>query len=603
MKSRRKTARLAQFPLAGGRWAALLLIFALALTACAPAVTEAPPAEEPAAPPEEVAPEPVAECGPKCGGILTLTGYDPDTHDTIAPAYWEAGIVKSFTHIKLTRWDFSDPLGNPLDREPTPDLAESWDISDDGLTITFHLRQGVRWPNVPPVNGREVVASDVVFSYNRYIDPSNVNIDQLGPVESVEATDDYTVVFTFSAQPLTFLTNTAQSFNVIEAPEVLEEFGSLDSSDSVIGAGPWMLVEYEPGVKQVFERNPDYYRGSNGITGEFLPYIDGVEVLFVEDDPAKLALYRDGAISVGPAYYYWGYWTGDPEQVAALEDRPDLTADFREFAEATTAVHRLQPKVDRFPFDNQKIRQAVSMVLDRSAEFWVSQYGGFIESRELSSAHPWFLPLSELGEGAQFYPLDADGNPTKDFEGANQLMAQAREELGLAPDERIQTEIWVNTLETVFEDWAAVAKADLAEIGIDLEIKVMEWAEYQTKIWEEADYEGMAFEWTTEEFGDPSEYFIAHYVPGKFANIGGVDDAEITELAQAAVQEMDPDARAEMVRELQRILAVKQYEWQVPNWATFNLYPEYLQNVGPQKASEAGSSFLEAWLTEDAPSR
>lgn len=583
--------------------AVLLLVLAFVLAACggtaAPAEEPAAPTEEPAAPTEE----PVEECGPKCGGTLTLTGYDPEGHDTTGVGAWEAGIVKSFTHIKLTRWDFSDPEGNPLDREPTPDLAESWETSDDGLTITFHLREGVKWVNIPPVNGREVIASDVVFSYNRYKDPANVNVELVGPLETVEALDDYTVVFTFTTPPLTFLTNTAQSYQPIEAPEVLEEFGGFDSWDSVIGAGPWIAVEYEPGVKQRFERNPDYYRGANGITEENLPYIDNVEVLFIEEDPAKLAMYRDGKISVGPAYYYWGYWSGDPEIVAALEDRPDLTADFREFAEATTAVHKLVAKVDAPPFNNQKVRQAVSMILDRSPEFWVSQYGGLIESRELSSAHAWYIPESELGDAAKYFPEDADGVPFKDFEGANALMAEAREEMGLAPDERISTEIWVHQLETVFEDWAAVFVADMAQIGFDVEIKVLEWSEFVTVIWDEKDFDGIAFGWTTEEWGDVSEYFTAHYLPGAFGNTGGIDDPEMVAIAEAAVLELDADKRQEMVNELQLLAAERVWEWMLPNWATFNLYPDYLQNVGPQKAADAGNSFLEAWLTEDAPSR
>ena len=166
--SNRKTSRL---------WwgTTLILILAVVVTACTTATPEAP--EAPAAP---------AECT-RCGGTLTLTGYDPEGHDTTGVGSWEAGIVKSFTHIKLTRWDFSDPQGNPLDRSPTPDLAESWDSSDDGLTITFHLREGVKWANVPPVNGREVVASDVVFSFKRYNDPNNVNYGLLGPLENIEA--------------------------------------------------------------------------------------------------------------------------------------------------------------------------------------------------------------------------------------------------------------------------------------------------------------------------------------------------------------------------------------------------------------------------------
>ncbi|MFQ5876017.1 MAG: ABC transporter substrate-binding protein, partial [Dehalococcoidia bacterium] len=351
---------------------------------------------------------PVAAAGePIPGGTLTLTAYDPENYDTTGPGWWEASASKSFTHIKLTRWDFSDPQ-DVSGRDPNPDLAESWEVSPDGLTVTFHLRRGVKWANRPPVNGREVVADDVVFSYKRYIAPDAANRDLLGPVESIDAPDNYTVVFTFSEPYGAFLNFTSHSAFPIEAPEVLEEFGSFETPESVIGAGPWMLVSHEFGVRQLFERNPDYYRGPNGITGENLPYIDKVEVLLnVFEDPAKIALYRGGELDVGAAYYYWGYWTGSAEISAALEDRPDLIQDTRIFA--VGPVHRVQAKVDRPPFDNQTLRQAVSLVLDRSKKLWYGGDIGSIETRELVSTHAWFVPLEDLGEGAIYYPVDAEG--------------------------------------------------------------------------------------------------------------------------------------------------------------------------------------------------
>ena len=535
---------------------------------------------------------------------MTLTGYDPETYDTTGAAgWWEASASKSFTHIKLTRWDFSDPL-DVANRDPNPDLAASWDVSPDGLTVTFHLRQGVKWANVPPVNGREVVADDVVFSYKRHTAPEGANRDLLGPIESIDAPDDYTVVFTFSEPYGAFLNFTSFSSFVIEAPEVLEEFGSFESPESVIGAGPWMLVSHEFGVRQLFERNPNYYRGSNGITGENLPYIDKVEVLLnVFEDPAKIALYRGGELDVGAAYYYWGYWTGSAEISAALEGRPDLIEDTRIFAEALGPVHRVQAKVDRPPFDNQTLRQAVSLVLDRSKTLWYGGDIGSIETRELVSTHPWFVPLEELGEGAIYYPVDAEGIPTKNFELANQLMDQYRAEVGLAAGEGITVPIYIHRLESIFENVALVWKDDLEEIGIDLDIRVLEYGEFQDKITANADYEGIAFGWAGAAETDPGTWFYTSLVPGAPDNIGGIDDPEVTSLVLAQRVETDQVAREAIIRELQTILAVRQYQWMVPNWLTWETYPSYLINVGPHKKAEQGNSFLEAWFTADAPAR
>jgi peptide/nickel transport system substrate-binding protein len=533
-----------------------------------------------------------------------MTAYDPPAHDTTGPGWWEASAVKSFTHIKLTKWDFSDTTGLDQSKTPTPDLAESWEVSDDGLVVTFHLRQGVKWANIPPVNGREVVADDVVFSYTYFTRPEAEWRSLLGPIVSIEAPDDYTVVFTFSAPYGAFLSYTGHSAFPIEAPEVLEEYGNFDSADSVIGAGPWMLTEYEFEVQEVFERNPDYYRGANGITGEFLPYIDSIVALLnVFEDPAKIALYRSGDLNVGAAYYYWGYWTGSAEISEALKDRPDLIEDTRIFSEAVGPNHALVPKIDQPPLDNQTLRQAISTVVNRSDRLWYAGDIGMIETRELVSTHEWFVPLEELGEGAKFYPVDADGNPTLDVELGLELVAQYREEVGLGPDDPIEISIWFHRLEAIFEDVAVVMKADLAKIGIDLQLEFMEFGEFQDTIWDEGNYTGIAFGWTACCEVDPGEWFSMYMLPGASGNDGGIDDPEVTELVLAQEVETDSEIRAEMIRELQRILAVRQYQWMVPNWTTWETYPDYLKDVGPHKLADQGNSFLEAWFTEDAPAR
>ncbi len=543
---------------------------------------------------------------PLPGGTLSLTGYDPETYDTSQLNSWEGGATKSFTHVKLTMYKFCDPLESS-DMTPYPDLAESWEISPDGLTVTFHLRQGVRWQDIPPVSGREVVADDVVFSYARYMAEGSPHAAILAPVDSVEAPDNYTVVFNLNRPWASLLPYTASLYFVIEAPEVLEEFGTYETPESVIGAGPWILVEHDLGVRQFYEKNPDYYRGANGITGENLPYIDNIDVLFIFDDAAKLALYRGGDLDVGPAYYYWGYWTGDTETLAALEGSPELTDDFRAIVEEITTEVFLMPRLDQFPFSNQKIRQAVSMVLDRSYGLWYD--GASLETRELVSRHPWFVPLEELGEGAQFYPVDAEGNPTKDFEGASQLLRAGLIEEGHDPDERIQVPIYFHRLETIFEDAASVFQSDLAQIGIDLDLRVMEYGEMSDTIWDVCatsgcDFDGMAFDWKFVGYPDPLDFFYNNFSPGVARNYQGIDDPEINALLELGIAARDEATQREVVEDLQKLLAVKQYWWPMPNWITYNLYPSYLKNVGAQKGGAGmGLTFLESWFTSDAPAR
>ncbi|MFQ5933464.1 MAG: ABC transporter substrate-binding protein, partial [Dehalococcoidia bacterium] len=546
---------------------------------------------------------------PLSGGTLTLIGYDPGNYDTAGIDAWAGAVTKSFTHVKLTMYNACDPL-DAADLTPYPDLAESWDVSDDGLTVTFHLRQGVNWPNLPPLNGREVVADDVVFSYDRYMAEGSPHRDVLAPVESIEAPDNYTVVFHLSRPWPSLLPYTAYHYFVIEAPEVLEEFGTLETAESVIGAGPWMLVEHDLGVSQYYERNSDYYRGPNGITGESLPYIDAIEVLFIFDPAARVAMYRDGELDVGPSLYYWGWWTGYPEDLAALEDRPELIEDFRAVVENFTTEVGLIPRLDEFPFQSQKVRQAISMSLDRSYGLWYD--GASVETRELTVTHPWFVPLDQLGEGATYYPVDAEGNPAVDLAGAQTLLNQGLQELidqGLAPagfqvGDRIEIPIYLHQFEDIFPDAASVFQADLAQIGIDLDLRVLEYGAMQDTVWSQWDFEGMAFDWMWAGYPDPIDFFYNNFYPGVSRNYQGIDDPELTVLLDQLIATTDVEAQRALVEELQQVLAVKQYWFAFPNWISYNVFPPWLKNAGAMKGyGHQGFTFLASWFTADAPAR
>ncbi len=548
---------------------------------------------------------------PLHGGTLTMTGYDPGTYDTSQYNAWEAAATKSFTHNKLITYHICDPHDSS-DLSPYPDLAESWEISEDGLTVTFHLRKGVKWQNIPPVNGRELVADDVVFSYNRYMNEISPLSGVLGFVDSVEAPDNYTVVFSLKRPWSGLLGYAAYHYFVIEAPEVLHELGTLETPESVIGTGPWILVEHEFGVRQYYERNPDYWRGPNGVTGENLPYIDNIEVLFVAEDATKISMYRSGELDVGPAYYYWGWWSADPESLNALQDRPDLIADHRQVVEQFTTEVYIVPKLTTFPFMNQKVRQAINMIIDRSPQLWFG--GAVVETRDLIAVHPWFVPLDELGEGAAYFPTDAEGTMTADVEGAKVLFNEGLQELideGLAPEgfqigDPIQVKMFTHRVEEFFEQNASVFQANAKELGMDVDLKVIDYGEMYDQIWGDFDdWPGdIAYDWTLQTFPDPIDFYYNFFYPGNANNLQKVDDPEFVELIDAGFAARDDETKRKIVEDLQKLFAVKLYWWPTPHWISENVYPDYLKNAGGMKGSaHQGYTFLESWFTEDAPAR
>jgi len=191
-----------------------------------------------------------AEAGqPKRGGILRVRGYDPIHFDNHLTPNFKTATTLSFVYSKLVRHKVGAGV-QPGTFSVEPDLAERWEALDD-TTYVFHLRQGVHWHHKPPVNGRELVAEDVQFTFDRFLtEQANAARFLLDPVDRVEVVDRYTVRFLLK-EPFVWLIDTlALTAMWIIAPEVVDTFGDLKKPETAIGTGPFLLERYEPNVKE-----------------------------------------------------------------------------------------------------------------------------------------------------------------------------------------------------------------------------------------------------------------------------------------------------------------------------------------------------------------
>jgi peptide/nickel transport system substrate-binding protein len=175
---------------------------------------------------------------PKRGGILRVRGLDPPNFD---PHLTTAGFTQStasFVYSKLVphKVGADIPPGTFIIE---PDLAERWEELDD-TTYVFHLRQGVKWHNKPPVNGRELVAEDVKFTYERVLtEKGSTNRYLLDSVDRLEVVDRYTVKFMLKEPYVWFISVLAYLTSMwIIAPEVVQQYGDLKRSETAIGTGP-----------------------------------------------------------------------------------------------------------------------------------------------------------------------------------------------------------------------------------------------------------------------------------------------------------------------------------------------------------------------------
>src|ERR1051326_1467393 len=305
-------------------------------------------------------------------------------------------MVLSYAMSRLVRVK-AGPSVVPGTQPVEGDLAESWQRTSD-TTYVYKLRKGVRWHNKPPVNGRELTADDVKYSYDRFLTiKGNGNRYLLEAVEKIEAPDKYTVKFTLKEPNAWFVDQLASTATWIIAKESVERFGDLKKPESVIGTGPWMLDRYDAGTKLIYSRHPNYF-----VQGQ--PYADGVDVT-IETDPATAFanFIVNGGYDLGPEY---GFIVRRIDLDLAKQKIPGLqTRDFTVMFGGITWM-----KLDQDPFKDVRVRRAVAgnlnwkEVLETNA--W-SQGHGSPNPGIPAALKEWTIPIEQLpAEGRKLYEYD-----------------------------------------------------------------------------------------------------------------------------------------------------------------------------------------------------
>src|SRR5499426_1636543 len=509
-----------------------------------------------------------AEAGPsKRGGILRVRGYDPvhfDHHLTTNP---RTNTTLSFIHSTLLRYKVGPEIV-PGTFTVEPHLAESWEEPDD-LTYVFHLRRGVTWHNKPPLNGRELVADDVKFTFDRFLnEKANVLRDQLEPVERIEVVDRYTVKFVLK-EPFVWLpTRLADSSSMwIIAPEVVEKFGDLKKPESAIGTGPFLLERYEPNVKTVFKRNPAYFLKDQ-------PYIDGVEWLVLEDESTGLAMYRTGQIDCGP----WHWWAVRQADLESLQkSHPHLM--YRDFLSIVPSG--ITMRTDQPPFNDVRVRRAISQALDRQAIIEAVYLRGEATPAIGRGLAEWSLPVDQLGMGAKYYQYDP--------KEAKRLLAEAGYPKGF------KTQLTATSgLGRDLVDAAQLVQRFLKDVGIEAELKLQEYGAYMATTFQ-GKFEGMVYGPTTGA-RDPDGPLYQRYMPDHLLNRGHVNDPKMTAMLKEQRRTKDLEARRHIIFAFQRYEAEQQYYvYTNSNTLTASWQP-YVKNYAPNQSFDYGSRVAALWL-------
>src|SRR5882724_11378956 len=403
---------------------------------------------------------PVDAQTPKRGGVFRIRGEDATTgfDPHLFTNHHRISTNLSFTHSRLVKVK-AGPSIVPGTLPVEGDLAESWTQPND-RTYVFKLRKGVRWHAKPPVNGRELTAEDVKYTYERFLSiKGNPNRSMLGAVEKIDAVDKYTVRFMLNEPFGWFLDYLANTVMWIVPREAVEQYGDLKRAEACIGTGPWMLERYEPNVRLTFVRNPNYF-----LPG--LPYADGIEVTVDEDPSSRLAAWLAGRYDFAPEY---GQCVRRLDLDVAKGRKPNLrTQDFTVLFSGITMM-----KLDREPFKDVRVRRALALASNwkEGLETNAWSLGNGAPNPTIPAAlREWTIPITQLTpEGRRLYD--------QDLSEAKRLLAQAGfptglkvpldATLGWSPD-------YVDLLQVVMRNWK--------EAGIETELRGKEFGAFISSV-------------------------------------------------------------------------------------------------------------------------
>jgi peptide/nickel transport system substrate-binding protein len=509
---------------------------------------------------------------PKRGGVFTMRGWDPPHFDPMQTTAYRVHIPITFTHNRLLRHK-AGPAVAPGAFPLEGDLAESWSQPSE-TTYVFKLRRGVRWHPKPPVAGRELTAEDVVYSVNRFLTvKGNPSAYMLRAVERVEATDRYTVTFTLREPFAWFLDVVANPISLpIVARECIEKFGDMKRAESVVGTGPWMLDGYRPNVGLTFVRHPNYF-----VAGQ--PYIDRVEIVVDEDNASRMSAFLAGKYDLG-----WEFPGGigrtDWLQIkdALKQRRPGLRT-----AETVSNVEsHVSMRTDRPPFNDVRVRQAMSLAVDRQAILdAVAEGVGVFNPAVPAALKDWSLPIAQLGEGARYFKPDRAE--------AKRLLAAAGYPHGFP------AALCFNSYgSTVINDTAELIARQLKTVGIDTKLDVKEYGAFIATCYF-GKFDSLAFGPQT-PFLDPDNFVSGMHLPGEAKNQSHVNDPVLTDLLVRQRRTFDVAKRRDLLHEIQRYLAKQQYYIQLASAVTIFVWDGALQNYGPNLGYDYGGRLAAAWL-------
>ncbi|HWI47378.1 MAG TPA: ABC transporter substrate-binding protein [Rummeliibacillus sp.] len=400
---------------------------------------------------------------------------------------------------------FEGLMAPETDGSLKPAIAESYELSKDGLTYTFKIRDGVKFHN-----GETVKVDDIKYSFERLMGkngekPLSSNFKN---VDSISAPDDKTFVIKLKEPNSNFL----YSLTALQSA-VLPKSNNGKHNENPIGTGPFKFVKYSPGANLVLAKNPDYWRKG-------LPYLDKVTFAFQSDDQAAVMSLLSNEVDLTSVP---GHRLPEVEKnynVTHQNNNSSLIITFNE---------------DRKPFNNLKVRQAINIAINKQ-DIIDSVFSGYA-TRTGSNMSP------AMGD---YYKDGLQNVYDVDIEKAKNLLKEAGYSNGF------KTTITVSSHNQMYSNIAQIAVENLKKIGIDAKIKVVEWSIWLDRVYFNRDYDMTTIDLT----GRPSAYEILNdYISTNDGeNFFRFKNKEFDKVMADVLKESDTKKQIELYQRAQEIL-------------------------------------------------
>jgi peptide/nickel transport system substrate-binding protein len=411
-----------------------------------------------------------------------------------------------------------------------PDLAQSWDVSPDGLTITFHLRRGVKWHD-----GQEFTSRDVLYTYRVTIDPKTPTAyaEDFKQVKSVEAPDPYTFRVTYAkpfAPALASWGNAVLPAHLLEGKDITKS----ELARRPVGTGPYLFREWTPGQKITLEANPAYYEGR--------PYIGRYVYRVIPDNSTMYMELKAGSLDMMGL---------TPVQYARQTVNQDFLNRFNKFRYPASAYTYLGYNLRNPLFSDRRVRQAITSAIDKDEIV----RGVLLGMGQV--AHGPYKP-GTWAYDPQLHDFGYD--PVR----AKRLLAEAgwREKnsdgILVKGGKPFQFTILTNQGNDQRLRTAQIVQRRLRGVGIDVKIRVVEWASFLKNFIDTGKFEALIMGWTITPDPDLFDVWHSSKTGPKELNFVGFKNAGVDRLIEEGRSTFDQEKRRRAYWQIQEILAEEQ---------------------------------------------